>query len=97
MEEKQSKAKYPKTLFSRCSEEDFQRVEHAAAVAGLSLCAYVRARATGAHITAKTDTQTFNEIRRIGRMLKRMWSEGHDTTAALNELRQTMDELRKRI
>ena len=37
-----------------------------------------------AHISGKIDVKTLQEINAIGRMLKKMWSEGHPTGPALS-------------
>lgn len=90
----ESKAKYPRYLSSRCSEDEYQRVSHAAQAAGLSNCAYVRLRATGAHVAAKTDAQTVKELRRVGGLLKKLWTASEAGTATANEITATLNELR---
>ena len=79
--------KFPVQLNSRVSHEDIQKIKEDAERAGMSICKFVRMRATSAHISSKVDVKTLQELNAIGRMLKKMWSEGHDTNAALSAVK----------
>ena len=91
---RESRVKYPRCLSSRCTEEDYARVEHAAAVAGMSVCAYVRKRTTGEHVTAKINVQTLGELRRVGGLLKKLWVSSESDSATAGEVSTTLNELR---
>ena len=96
---------YPRSLSSCCSEDEYARVQHAAETAGLSVCAYVRARAVGAHVAAKqpkTDRDTIAELQKLGGSLKRFWSVADaagnaalsaEASAALSELREAVKRI----
>lgn len=89
--------KYPVQLNSRVSESDMLRIKEDAERAGMSVCKYVRTRATGGHISGKIDVKTLQELNAIGRMLKKMWSEGHNTNEALSAVKQAANMLEKSI
>ena len=91
--QEERRGKYPCSIRTKVTIEDFERVKESAQIAGMSLCAYARHRLNGAHITAKYDMQVLNELRRLGGLLKMLASQGQPTGPALSELRATMKTL----
>ena len=89
------RGKYPCSLRTRVSIEDYEKIKTSAQIAGMSACAYARHRLNGSHITAKFDLQVLNELRRLGGLLKKLASEGQPTGPVLSELRQTMKTLQQ--
>lgn len=89
------RGKYPCSIRTKVSIDDFGKIKASAEIAGMSMCAYARHRISGAHITAKYDLKVLNELRRIGGLLKMLASQGQPTAPALSELIQTMKTLQQ--
>ncbi len=90
-------AKYPVKIFSRVSHAEMEKIRDDAARAGMSICKYVRTRAVGGHVSGKIDVKTLAELNAVGRMLKKMWSEGHQTGPAINAVQAAAEDLRRHI
>lgn len=89
--------KYPVQLNSRVSVEDMERIRENAERAGMSVCRYVRMRATGGHVSGKIDVKTLAELYQIGRNLHQMWKEGHETRAAISAVKAAAERLEQHI
>ena len=89
--------KYPIQIQSRVSQEDLERIREDAARAGMSICKYIRMRATGGHVSGKLDTKVLNEINAIGRNLRQMWKEGHETGPAIEAVQAAAAALERHI
>lgn len=90
-------ARYPEKIFSRVSAEDKEKIRESAEIAGMTVCKFIRVRATGGTIKSKVDIKTLHELNRLGRMLKKMWSEGHPTGPALNAVTDAAKKLEQAI
>ena len=89
--------KYPVQLNSRCSREEMEKIKEDAERAGMSLCKYVRVRATGGHVSGKIDVKTLAELYQIGRNLHQMWKEGHPTGKAIDAVMKAAAALERHI
>ena len=89
--------KYPRVLRTCVSDEQLERVRENATMAGMSVCRYLRERATGAHISSKLDVKVLQEVNTIGRNLKEMWKQGHDTGPALDAVLAVVERLEQHI
>lgn len=87
-------AKYPHLLRSRVSAEELEVIKENAARAGMSVCKFVRTRATGGHVTSKIELKTLQALNSIGRNLHQMWKEGHDTRPALAAVQAAAEALK---
>lgn len=96
-QQEKRREKYPCIMRCRISEEQRERLHEAAAIAGMRPGTYARHRIAGSHVSSKMDLQVLNEIRRQGGLLKKLAMDGHDTSAALNEIIKTMRVLQVRI
>ena len=89
--------KYPVQLNSRVSHAEMEKIREDAERAGMSICRFVRHRATGAHISSKVDVKMLQELNAIGRMLKKMWSEGHETGPSISAVTAAAKRLEQHI
>ena len=89
--------KYPIQIQSRVSAKEMEKIRDEAERAGMSICKYIRERATGGHVSGKIDVKTLQELNAIGRMLKKMWSEGHPTGPALDAVQAAAETLQQQI
>lgn len=87
--------KFPRVILSRVSLEQFEQINNAAYIAGMSRCKYIRARVTGQTVVSKLDAKIIRELSRIGGLLKHLYSKGEPTGPALGELRTTLEHLRQ--
>ena len=78
--EKKSIPKFPCMVGTRFSYEEKEKVQALAEEAGMSLCAYLRARALGFKIQHRADTKALNsaisKLNQLGGLLKHLHSEG---------------------
>lgn len=88
--------KYPLLLRSRVSPVEMQSIKEAAEVAGMSLCKYVRYRATGQTVVSKFDAKILRELNLIGNWLIKLTKNGHDVSEAITELRTTIAKIQGR-
>lgn len=89
--------KYPRPLRTCVSDEQLEKIRDEATRAGMSVCRYLRERAIGGHVSGKIDTNTLQELNSIGRMLKKMWSEGHETGPAISAVIAAAKRLEQHI
>lgn len=72
--------KYPIAAHTRFSPIEFQRVQEAAKAAGLSVCAYIRARTLGEKIKPKMDRRAkalaVGQLAQVGGLIKHLFNEG---------------------
>lgn len=85
--------KYPRQTQVRFSDEQFDRVKHNAASAGLSLAAFVRKKAVGEIVRAKTDERMILELRRQGGLFKTAWQDGQPTGPILDEIETAISRI----
>lgn len=86
--------KYPLLLRSRVSAEEMQRIKESAEIAGMSLCKYVRYRATGQTVVSKLDAKILRELNLIGNWLVKLTKNGYDVSEAIAELRVTIKKIK---
>ena len=87
--------KYPLLLRSRVSAEEMQRIKEAAEIAGMSLCKYVRHRATSQTVVSKLDAKILRELNLIGNWLVKLTKNGYDVSEAIAELRATIKKIKE--
>ena len=76
------------------SHEEIQQIKDSAALAGMSVCRYVRQRATGSTVVSKQDVQLLRELNLIGNWLIRLTKSGHDVSEPIAELRAAIAKIR---
>ena len=86
--------KYPIPLRSRVSAEEMQKIKNSAEIAGMSLCKYVRYRATGQTVVSKLDAKLVRELNLIGNWLVKLSKSGHDVSEAIAELRAAIKKIK---
>lgn len=86
--------KYPLLLRSRVSAEEMQRIKESAEIAGMSLCKYVRCRATGQTVVSKLDAKILRELNLIGNWLVKLTKNGYDVSEAIAELRTIIKKIK---
>lgn len=89
--------KYPRPLRTCVSDEQLAQIRDSAERAGMSVCRYLRERATGGHVSGKIDVKTLQSLHQIGRLLKKMWAEGHPTGPALDAIKSAAQKLEQSI
>lgn len=89
--------KYPIQIQSRVSVTDMEKIRDNATRAGMSICRYIRERATGGHVPGRLDTKVLHELNAIGRNLHQMWKEGHETGPALDTVKSAVEALERQI
>ena len=85
--------KYPLQLRSRVSLEQMQQIRDSAEIAGMSICKYVRCRATGSTVVSKQDAQLVRELSRIGGWLVVLTKKGVDVSEAISEVRTAIKKI----
>lgn len=87
-------------LTFRLTSTERTELEAAAETAGMTVSEYVRRRALGRKVVAPrsmADTQTLNELRRLGGLVKHLAATGNgnpdDLRAALAELREAAERI----
>ncbi len=85
--------KYPHPTSVRFSAEQRDRIRHNAEMAGLSLADYIRRRALGEIVRAKTDERVILELRRQGGLFKQAWADGQPTGHVLDEIENAIARL----
>lgn len=86
--------KYPVQLRSRVSHEEMQMIKDSAELAGMSICKYVRYRATGTTVVSRQDAQITRELNRIGNWLVLLTRAGKDVSEPIAELRAAVAKIR---
>lgn len=84
----------------RVTEEEQRNLKEAAEVSGLSISEYVRRRAVGYQVIARTDLALAMELRRIGGLLKTVHNESYGaysetTMRTLLKLNSFLEQLSK--
>ena len=87
-------AKYPLPLRSRVSAEQMQMIRDSAYLAGMSICKYVRERATGSTVVSRQDKLLLRELNRIGNLLVYLTKKGENVTDAIAEIRAAVKKIR---
>ena len=65
-----------KRIYARLTEEEYSDLQEQADVAAISLSEYVRRRIFGRQVVSKLDLRTLAELRRLGGLVKHVFSEG---------------------
>ena len=89
--------KYPRVLRTCVSDGQLEKIRDEAERAGMSVCKYLRERATGGHVSGMLDTKVLHELTNIGRNLHQMWKEGHETRAAIDAVKSAAAALERHI
>lgn len=63
----------------RVTEDELADVKGQAALAGLSLSEYVRRRVLGITVTSKVDVKMYNELNKLGGLVKHIFNESGGT------------------
>lgn len=79
----------------RMDQEEYERIQANAETAGLKISSFVRRCATHREIKSTISIRLLAELRRIGGMTKKMWSEGRKDEA--NEIRDGLAAIRKAV
>ena len=85
--------KYPVQLNSRVNAEQMEQIRDSAEMAGMSICKYVRHRATGTTVVSKQDSLVLRELNLIGNRLKYATAQGHDVSEVVAELRAAIKKI----
>lgn len=86
--------KYPVQLNSRVTPEQMQQIRDSAEIAGMSVCKFVRHRATGSTVISKQDVQLTRELNRIGNWLVYLTKKGMDVSEAIAEVRSAIKRVK---
>ena len=88
--------KYTVTLFSRCTAENLEVIKSNARIACMSVCRYLREKAVGKPIHHKVDLIVTDELRRIGGLLKHLYSiqPSREIGIMLGEIQDTLAQAR---
>lgn len=86
------------TVSLRLTAAEKLQLQEDAQLAGLSVSALIRRQYFGRKIVARTDVTMIRELRRIGGLLKHIWSESQgaysqETKAALDEVKNFIKRL----
>ena len=87
--------KYPLQLRSRVSHDEMRLIKDSAELAGMSICKYVRCRATGSTVVSKQDAQITRELNRIGGWLVVLTKKGMDVSEAIAEVRAAVKKIKE--
>jgi len=79
----------------RMDQEEYEKIQNHADTAGMKISSYVRACATHREIKSTISVRLLAELRRVGGMTKRMWSEGRQDEA--DAIRDGLIAIRKAI
>ncbi|MBA3034689.1 MAG: ribbon-helix-helix protein, CopG family [Gammaproteobacteria bacterium] len=87
-----------RALRLRCSPADEAAIREKACDAGATISAFLRAAALGRKTRSTTDSQTINELRRIGGMLKDQFNKSggqysRESAATLTEITQAISRI----
>ena len=63
----------------RVTEDELADVKGQAALAGLSLSEYVRRRVLGITVTSRVDVKMYNELNKLGGLVKHIFNESGGT------------------
>lgn len=85
--------KYPVIIYSRVSPEQMDQIRDSALLAGMSVCRYIRHRATGLTVVSKQDAQLQRELNYIGNWLVKLSKAGLDVSAPIAELRAAIKKI----
>ena len=85
--------KYPHPTSIRFSAEQRDRIKANAALAGLSTASYVRKRALGEMVKAKTDERMILQLRSMGGLFKQAWADGQPTGPLLDEIQAAISRI----
>ena len=85
--------KYPVQIQSRVSHEQMQQIKDSADLAGMSVCKYIRHRATSSTVVSKQDAQIVRELNRIGGWLVYLSKKDVDVSEAIAELRAAIKKI----
>ena len=80
----------------RFADKELNDIAEQAQIAGISRSAFVRKRALGHKIIASSDLNILKELRRIGGLIKHLYSQGNksaDMAAAWNMLQSTFNTI----
>ena len=91
-----------KRIYARLTEEEYSNLKAQADVAAISLSEYVRRRIFERQVASKLDLRTLAELRRLGGLVKHVFSEGGGayselTRDALQALTSCARTLERRI
>lgn len=86
-------ALYPVQLNSRVSREQMEQIRDSASLAGMSVCKYVRHRATGSTVVSTQDSQIIRELNLIGNYLVKLSKSGQNVAPAITELRAAIAKI----
>ena len=84
---------YPVKIYSRVNAEQLQQIKDSASLAGMSVCRFIRHRATGSTVVSKQDVQIVRELNLIGNWLIRLSKSGEPVTPAIAELREAIKKI----
>lgn len=87
--------KYPIQLRSRVSAEQLEMIKNSAEMAGMSVCKYVRYRATGSTVVSKFDSKILRELNLIGNRLVYVSAQGQDVSEAIKDLREAVKKIKE--
>ncbi len=88
-------AKYPLQLRSRVNSEQLEMIKNSAEMAGMSVCKYVRYRATGSTVVSKFDSKILRELNLIGNRLVYVSAQGHDVKDVIKDLREAVKKIKE--
>lgn len=69
-----------KRIYARVTEEEYAKIQEQADVAAISISEFLRRRALGRKIAAKSDLRVLAELRRLGGLLKFVYTETRTET-----------------
>jgi hypothetical protein len=79
----------------RMDEAEFEKIQANADTAGLKISSYIRACATHREVKSSVSIRLLAELRRIGGMTKKLWSEGRREEA--ETIRAGLTAIRKAV
>lgn len=88
-------AKYPLQLRSRVNHEQLEQIKSSAEMAGMSVCKYVRHRATGSTVVSRFDSKILRELNLIGNRLVYISKQGYDVSEVISDLRKTVKKIQE--
>ena len=89
-------------LYVRVTKVEKEEIEARARLAGLSNSEYIRKTALGCRVIAKSELNTLRELRRLGGLIKYVFTESHGlynvaVTEALNSLTSYTRALERKL
>lgn len=85
--------KYPHQIQSRVNAAQLQQIRDSASLAGMSVCRFIRHRATGSTVVSKQDAQLQRELNLIGNRLVYISKQGADVSEVIEELRAAIKKI----